>query len=210
MRKLEILNEIKKLFGQDKQEGKKNKLFQNIVIMGMIGFLLLFAGNLFDHSNNTNNQTEQLSQEIIEQRDSDYNLTINNYEEELARQLENIISLIDGVGTTQVQLKTSHSIIYEYEYNIREDNKITNERDQNEGERRIEENQIERDLVVIRNSDGSEEPVVRMKKKPEITGVIVIAEGAENSKIKYDIYHAISNFLDLALYKISVLPHERR
>jgi len=76
--------------------------------------------------------------------------------------------------------------------------------------RRIEEERIEREPVIIRENDGREKPVIRIQNKPEITGIIVVAQGAESVEIKYEIYKAISSLLGLPKYKISVLALERR
>ncbi|MFW5981094.1 MAG: stage III sporulation protein AG, partial [bacterium] len=77
-------------------------------------------------------------------------------------------------------------------------------------QREITEDNQERQLVVIRDSAGNEQAVIRTKTLPEITGVIIVAQGAENSRVKYDVVRAVANLLDIPVHKISVLPYERR
>jgi stage III sporulation protein AG len=53
-------------------------------------------------------------------------------------------------------------------------------------------------------SDGNNEPFILKTYKPKIVGVIVLAEGAENSKIKYELEQAVSKLYNLSLDKVNV------
>ncbi|MFW6237817.1 MAG: stage III sporulation protein AG, partial [Halanaerobiales bacterium] len=125
---------------------------------------------------------------------------------ELSGKLTRAISSIKGVGDVEVQIYIEEGTSYEYEYNISENNKITNERDQNDGNREIEEDDNERELVVIQDSAGNEKPVIRREKKPEISGVLIVAEGAGVSSRKREIFQAVQGLLDLPAHRINVLP----
>ena len=182
------------------KNNRDNQLLRNVILLGLIGLIFLFAGNLFFPPAAPE---EKVAVKVTE------NMVGESYQEKLARQLQEILSAIAGVGESRVQLMTERSTLYEYEYNLGEDNKITNERDQNDGERRIIEENIRKELVIIRDSSGQERPVIRVEQKPEITGVLIVAEGAHNSEIRYRIYQAVSSFLGLPWYKINVLPQER-
>ena len=54
------------------------------------------------------------------------------------------------------------------------------------------------------SADGKNEPFIIKVNKPRITGVVVVAEGAENSKIKYEIEQAVSKLYNLSLDKVNV------
>ncbi len=200
---MEIINKLKDIIFSGKENNNKNYLIK-IIVMGLIGIIFLFSGNLF----NTITPSERGVTETetrIEKRES----VEKDYEEKMASRLEQLISHIDGVGKTRVQIITERSKRYEYEYNLSENNKITSETDQNDGERKIIEETIDKKVVIIRDSSGQEKPVIRVEYKPEITGVIIVAQGAEISSIRKKIYDSVSSFLDLPLFKINVLPHER-
>jgi len=185
--------------------GKKGggKLFRNLIILGLLGILLLLAGNIF-----TNTDSKKIKPEKKEIKTTIENN--NSYVSNLSSNLEETLSMIEGAGKVKVQLLVEKGVTYEYEYNKDKTNKITNETDRNGGEREIKENTLENELVIIKDASGNEEPVIRVEKKPKITGVIIVARGAEVSEIKYDIYKTVSRFLDLPLHKINVLPYERR
>ena len=207
---MELLQELKKIFVADEEEMDRDGLSKKIMLLGIIGLVLLFAGNLFSITSEPQTKPGNNIVEEDRQQLSDFQLEETAYEQQLARELEELLTLINGVGRVRVQLKADQSTGYEYEYRLRENNKITNEVDQNAGERRIEETDLDREPVIIRDSGGQEAPLVRVKKNPEITGVIIVAEGVEDSSVRYNIYRAVSSFLELPVHKINVLPHERR
>lgn len=199
-----FIDELKKLFLSSEDKSPNNHL-RNIIIMGMIGTLLLLFGNVF-FNNNPPSPPVTKSANVDRQ-----NLVFEEkYENELAVKLEEIISLIEGVGKVKVQVYVENSIEYEYEFNQNTTNKITSENDQNGGERRIEEDTKKNDMVILRDSSGNEKPVIKRKKIPTITGILIVAQGAENSQTKSNIFRAVSSFLNLPLYRISVLPYEGR
>ncbi len=185
--------------------GKKGggKLFRNLIILGLLGILLLMAGNIF-----TNTDSKKIKPEKKEIKTTIENN--NSYVSNLSSNLEETLSMIEGAGKVKVQLLVEKGVTYEYEYNKDKTNKITNETDRNGGERKIKEDNLENELVVIEDASGNEKPIVRVKKKPEITGAIIVAQGAKISKLKYEIYKTVSKFLDLPLHKINVLPYKGR
>ena len=42
--------------------------------------------------------------------------------------------------------------------------------------------------------------------KPEISGVVIVAEGASSSKVKYDIQVAVSSLYGISIDKVNVYP----
>jgi len=171
-----------------------------LVIIAMIGILLLLFSNLFSN--------EQVK---VDNNSTEDNFIVDkmSYEEELGRRLEEILQCVKGLGSVEVELMIEEGFEYEYVYNVSNNNKITNEDDNNGGTRIIEEIQSQKDIVVLKDNSGNENPLIRIERKPVITGVIVVAEGAENSEIKYEISRSISNYLNLPIHKINVFPYER-
>ena len=199
-----VIDELKEIF-MDKDGGKNSSLLRNIIILGMIGTLLLLFANLFFDANQESSPIN-----YTETREERYQEQSLSFEAKLARELEEIISLIRGVGDSKVLIYARNQSEYDYEYNTKMINKITNETDQSGGQREILEDNQDRQLLVLRDSSGNEEALIRRKSLPEITAVFIVAEGAENSLVKYQITRAIANLLDLAIHKISVLPYEGR
>ncbi len=200
---MDFMESFKNLFRGGDEQGTGNKLLRNIILLGMLGTLILLTGNLF-----TNNSPPDSSERPSL---SENNITGNlSYEDRLTRDLEEVVGFIQGVGKVKAQIYFAKGSSYEYEYNQNLVNKITSENDQSGGERQIEEDNQEKEMVIVRDASGNEKPVIAKEDYPYISGILIVAEGAEVSRIKYEIVKAISSLLDLPVHKISVLPYERR
>ena len=200
---MEFLEELKRIFSFTSDgEGGRNSLIWKIIILGLIGIFLLFSGDLFTGKKRATQEVPvyQSGREIQVEED---------YEARLSAQLEEIISLIKGVGRVKVKIYITGYTEYEYEYNSRTINKVSTELDQNGGQREIVEDNLERELVVTRDPSGNEKPIIRREKLPEIQGVLIVAQGAENSQIKAEIFYAVRTLLNIPVHRSSVLPYER-
>jgi stage III sporulation protein AG len=58
------------------------------------------------------------------------------------------------------------------------------------------------------NSGGSDTPVVVSQTSPEIAGVLVLADGANDPVLKEKLVQAVETVLDLPAYKVIVLPRK--
>jgi len=58
---------------------------------------------------------------------------------------------------------------------------------------------------MVNQQGGSSQPIVVKEINPEIKGVIVVAEGARNSKVKLKISEAVQTVLDVPAYRVTVL-----
>ncbi len=171
-----------------------------LILLGILGLFFLFLGNFLP---GTSPAPVVKQKPVVDQKEV-------SYSSRLSTELEETLSLMEGVGKVKVQLLVDEGSTYEYEYNLNKVNKITNETDQNGGQRKIDEDQEDKQMVIIEDAGGAEKPVIKKEKRPSIKGVIIVAQGVEDSQIKYDIYRAVSNFLGLPIYKINVLPYQRR
>ncbi len=123
-----------------------------------------------------------------------------DYGELIERELEEILSMMEGVGQVSVQVQISESeekILYQ------EENTQSTELEEQDsvGGLRIEETKNIESKVL---TDQSGEPFVTKVLSPKIEGVLVIAEGGDQSEIKNDIMEAIMVLFDLDAHKIKV------
>ncbi len=68
--------------------------------------------------------------------------------------------------------------------------------------------QTDEQLVIIRNGD-KEVPIVIETKKPEIRGVVVVAQGAENIEVKKWIIEAVTRALGVPSHRVAVMPKNK-
>lgn len=112
-------------------------------------------------------------------------------------ELAETLSKMEGVGAVQVLINWDGDISEKYAYN--EEN---TEKTDGEG---ITEKSSKNELVLI---DGDAAPVTEEKIYPEITGVLVVAEGAGNENIRRALLTAVSAYLSIGTNRIEITAME--
>ena len=199
MDKEKIINDLKKILSQK----KFNKL---IAICIILGFILLAMNVLLPSTKKINTQNTSLTNEA---NINNAEATINrqsqskDYEENQKVELKNILKKMEGVGDVDVMIsfETGEEKVPAYDKNAQ---KSTTEETDNEGGKRINNQNTDGSKVVMTSNDGKNEPFILTTYKPKITGVVIVAEGAENSKTKYQIEQAVSKLYNLTLDKVNV------
>lgn len=127
-----------------------------------------------------------------------------SYERFLEQRLEDILSHVDGVGQVEVMivLKSSEEKVWRVDRDT--SYSITQETDQNGGSRRVE-SQAVTENTILSGQTGKEEPLLAKEMKPEISGVIISAEGGKSPKVQAEISAAVEALFDVPSHKIKVL-----
>ena len=114
------------------------------------------------------------------------NETVDNstYNKDIERKLEAILREVNGVGEVKV------FVLYE----TGEEKLVLKDSDGRGGEN-----------TVIFSEGGDKEPFIYKNISPQIGGVMVVSEGAENLVVKSDIADAVSGVLGIPLHKVKVL-----
>lgn len=188
----------------------KNKKFVNcLIVLLVIIFLWLALSNFIGddaglrkgNGNNTPNGAEEVS--------TDDGITTSkellDYEAQKKEELKSILSKIDGVGQVDVEIYFESSEVLVPATNSSIQKSETQEEDNNGGNR-VTKQETEGTTVVMQSDSSTSEPFITKTYKPQITGIIIVAEGAKSSKITYDIQKAVSNFYNLSLDKVNVYP----
>jgi stage III sporulation protein AG len=122
----------------------------------------------------------------------------------LEKELSQILSQISGVGAVQAKLTLKSEGTKVYATNERIETRQTQEKDQSGTTRNITEQSSDRQLVLSNNT-----PVLEESKTPEIVGVLVIAEGAEDPAVEENLSQAVTGLLGLPASRVTVLPMEK-
>ncbi|MDK2820088.1 MAG: stage sporulation protein [Clostridia bacterium] len=174
----------------------------------IIGSLLISLGNF---SKDNQSHVGQLSAQSV-------NPTIRSGQEtdlmatarEMEAQLQGILEKISGAGKVSVRVSLKASPLKEFATNERTTRHNVEENDQSGGTRITTDIDTDAQLVMARsgNVGAGEVPVVERELHPEIMGVVVVAEGANDALVRARLSQAVGTLWGLALHQIRVLPME--
>ncbi len=190
----------------------KNKKFVNcLLVLLVIIFLWLAVSNFIgDDSSLVKGNSENKpigAKEVLGQEEEGVTTSkeLLDYETEQKEKLENILSKIDGVGEVVVDIYFESSEVKVPATNSNTQNSETKEEDNNGGTR-LTKQETGGETVVMKSNSSTSEPFITKTYKPQITGVLIVAEGAKSRKITYDIQKAVSSLYNLSLDKVNVYP----
>ena len=170
-------------------------------LIGLLGVALLLASNFFDSEQRpkTENQIETVKTAPEVNR---------SYEEALEVKLANVLSKVKGAGTVAVCITLENGAQQEYAKNSVKESRVIQEKDNGGGIRTTTENK-ENEQILLSRENGAERPVTVKEYRPRISGVLVVAEGAQDSVVKISLTKAVESCLGIPSYKITVLPQKR-
>lgn len=146
-----------------------------LIIIGLIGVLLIMCSEI----------NPKLNDKAIKS-----NVSYDEYIDELEEKTENIISLIDGVGSCKVMitLATSNESIYAQNIDEKTDSSSISQKSE---------------YVFNDKSDG-DEPVLIKEYFPNVQGVVVVCSGGDNSVVREKVIGSISSLYNVPTSNISV------
>jgi stage III sporulation protein AG len=198
MDKDKVKKEIKKILAQ--------KQLRNLIAVCIaLGFILIAMNVLLPNSKSlsSNKLSTTTTQEKVDNTATTEETDAKNYEENQKTDLTNILKKMNGVGDVEVMIsfENEEQKVPAYDKNTQ---KSTTEETDNQGGTRVNNQNTDGSTIVMTTSDGKNEPFILTTYKPKINGVIILAEGATNSKIKYEIEQAVSKLYNLSLDKVNV------
>lgn len=220
-----LLQLIKNLFFEKEklepegQKGQKNtgklSMIHWILLLACLGLAAMILHNYFSIQQDVLSPMSPAEGAGLSQKESDAAETLGSsrdgpetmqeYEELYETKLKEILGKIVGVGEVSVFVNLDSTEEVVVQQNTRTQHSTTKEQDREGGSRDNQEQVRDEQAVIIRNDNG-EAPLVVMRKKPQVRGVVVVASGADNIQVKTWIAEAVQRVLDVPLHKISVLP----
>ncbi|HBF38339.1 MAG TPA: hypothetical protein DDW50_13580 [Firmicutes bacterium] len=172
----------------------KPLLLWGIIALIGVGFVLLLSGNDKGNTNNQNMKADnQQNQDTSESSVFD---TRRQLETELAQTL----SSIDGVGQVRVELNLKSSSRKVWERELSGSKRVTQE----QGVMNTEETNNDQ-IVIAKGLDGRDNPILKEELAPEIQGVVVVASGARDARIKELLMSTVMTVLSLPAHRVMVL-----
>ncbi|MDO4536247.1 MAG: stage III sporulation protein AG [Clostridium perfringens] len=178
----------------------KQKNIKNLVLILLVVIMSYLTLSYFSNVNHiSNNEDLGATSESIYTLEGVEN--ISAYEEKQQQDLKKLLEKMEGVGSVEVKINYKSSEVKVPAVDNATKKNTTEETDTEGGVRNNTEESND-SAIVMTNDD---EPLVLQTNKPNITGIIIVAEGSENSKIKYNIQKAVSSLYDIGMDKVSVL-----
>ncbi|PAD86496.1 stage III sporulation protein AG [Niallia circulans] len=207
------LSWLKNVLSSDGNEKKQGKTTY-IVIVVLFGAAIMLLSNTFFKDNKAqevaaynNEASSEEAEETFGQKANSSNLTIADYEEQYKKEIKEAISAIAGVKDAIVYVNIEGSEKKVYEKNQSQTIQKTEEKDTQGGNRNVEETSNEETVVLVPNGD-KQVPLVVETMKPKIAGVLVVAKGAGDIKVKTMIVEAVTRALDVPSHRVSVQPKQ--
>jgi len=130
-------------------------------------------------------------------------------EEIISKKLCEMLKKVEGAGRVEVSVRLFSSTSSEYAVNTTTGKKTTQEKDQSGGSRVTTEDSGSGLLVMNRSGQGNETPVIEREMAPQVAGVLIVAEGAVDARVKARLFEASRVALGVEPQKILVMPMER-
>ena len=196
---------VKELIVQ-KDDGNNKKKIENLVVLIIILNVKVICVNSIWNKDNkaksgTNETTnKQLAVTSESNNSDDYNLQKN---------VENILSNIEGVGRVSVLITYSESSQTVAMYNENLKDSSTEEKDDKGATRIIKQTDTSKDII-YKEVNGEKIPITQKTINPKIEGAVITAEGATNATIKTNIIQAVEAATGLATHKIQVFEMKKQ
>lgn len=184
-----------------------SKLAVNLIIIFAVGICFILIADFYNDLNigapagQSNENKGAAESQISTEKSGDV--------AELEKRLTDILGKIQNAGkvTVMITLKTGTEIIPAKDESISD--KTTNENDTEGGTRTINEKNTSDQIVFMNDQGGTSKPLVLKEVNPEIKGVIIVAEGAKDPKVKLKLTEAVQTVLDVPAYRVSVFESNK-
>lgn len=189
----------------NKQEGETNKKkIENLVVLLIILIITVVVINVIWNGNGEEIKDEPISDKNKKLASETQEIQTNSQsEDDITKNLEEILSKIKGVGKVRVMITYSRTSQTVPLYNQDSSEKNTEETDTQGGTRKITETDTKTEII-YKEENGEKVPITQSVVSPTIEGAIVTAEGADNVEVKTNIIQAVEAVTGVATHKIQV------
>lgn len=195
---------------------------EDYIVLLLIGVLLLIISlptgkekenksgslRLEEESGQENKNAAELLQKTTaqtEELNNNMRYELDIYVKNLEKRVADTLSKMDGAGKVQVMLTVSDMGLEILEKDTESNTNELEETDNAGGKRKNAENGRREEVIYQRDAEGNETPYVVQRKLPEVSGVVVLAEGAGNVRVKENIIEAVSVLFQLNEHRIKVI-----
>lgn len=185
------------------------KLLQNdnarkiIVVVGVVAILVIFFSGFFGGDKSKKSNTEESQQASTKAQ------TVEDYKTQTEQSLTKLINGIEGVENASVLVTIEKSS--EQVYATEEKTSTQTQQDKNTSSttKNQANNSNETKYLVIKNSDGTQQPIAVTEVQPIVKGVVVVCHGGDNPITQQKVIQAVTTALDVKSNRVSVIQSKK-
>lgn len=188
---------------------KKDQWMAKLKEIGAPKLLLLFIAGIVlvitSVPQKSGGNKSSISQNTMIQEEEGESLQQKRYREQMEEQLQRALTQVKGIGRTKVMitLKGSKEMVINKDTPFQED--TTKEKDSAGGEREQVSSNQQEETVLVTDESGRSIPYVIKELEPEISGILVIAEGGDREIVIQEITDACEVLFSVPVHKIKVM-----
>jgi len=191
-------------FVKNKEKTGKRKLstIENLILIVLIGAIIILAGSYLAKSDDTGDTMKEDGSLTDTEKmtvQSGYSLEGQEIVADIERRLSELLSKVEGAGQVSVMVYADTSSEQVPAYNDIQDTR----NDERADGKSLEVSET-RQLALA----GTDEPVILKVIIPQIKGVIVVAEGADDVLVKAQLNNAVCTLLGIPEHRVQILKHK--
>ncbi|AOT68158.1 hypothetical protein [Geosporobacter ferrireducens] len=190
---------INEKFNELLQKMGHKKMIYNLVAIVIICIIALITWDTFFPGK----LEGSLAGNAVKQEQGGENFPVESYRDSLETQLKNILSQIKGVGQVEVMVTYESSVEVVPASNTTRSQQQTQEKDAQGGTRTTTQEELTQNIVT-NSSTGNSGLLVIKEIKPQIRGVVVVAEGAGDVMVKTELVDAVKTIFQIPAHKVMV------
>ena len=164
-----------------------------IFIVGIIGIVLIFLSSFLKLGKSDGQSAA--GQEFDSAQ----------YTADLEKKIHAMVSGIDGVGEAKVIITLESSTEYVYVNEKKETADSTKDYADGETKKEQERNNYEQNVILIDQTGGKREALLKTTLEPKVKGVVVVCQGGENVEVEKRVTDAVTTALAISSSKVCVV-----
>lgn len=179
----------KEIKGNNKLKLLNNKYVKSIIVVLIFGILALIILNSSFSTSHTSSKDSSNSNSYMSSLE---------YCEKLENKLVGVLSGISGAGNVKVMITVEHGPELKLASNTDERTNITTN-----GNGSTTNTTKSTEPIIVRSASNSQ-PLILSEVSPKITGVVVVASGAKDVRVKLNLLEAVKALLDVSSNNIQI------
>jgi len=165
---------------------KNNSKFKYIIVVVLSVIVVLIFASSFTVSNRKNTKTNQIS--------TTKSSIALEYCTQVENRLVNILEQVKGISNVNVYVVVDASPTIKFLEEVKEE--------KSEGQENV---YLTQNTIVFSKNGSVSSPVAVVEILPEVAGVLIVAKGAGDVKVKTKLVNVVSSVLNVSVSKVEVL-----